>query len=50
MQKDVDVDNILFYQSTKFQLEIVYIWGCTKMTKSEKVIHNMQSKIKTQLH
>jgi hypothetical protein len=41
LQKDVDVNNVVFYQHAEFRLLIVYILGHTKMTNSDRfeVLH-----------
>jgi hypothetical protein len=36
----MDVGNDVFYQHTKFQLEISYILGCAKMTKYRSKVVN----------
>ena len=34
-KKIMHVDNVVFYQRAKYQLDICFIMGCAKMTKSE---------------
>jgi hypothetical protein len=36
-QKNLDVNNVVIRHRVKFQLEIPYIAGCTKITKSDSV-------------
>jgi hypothetical protein len=35
-EKNSDVNNGMIYQGVKFELEIPYIQGCTKMIKSDR--------------
>jgi hypothetical protein len=54
IEKKSDVNNVVIYQHTKFELKIPYIWGCIIMINSEIlkicIVHYYRCQILLFLH